>query len=251
MAVEMNYTETNGPNTDAFLKGSAALACFVPICPYSFMANRPFLQEYLPWVLIRCSKAIIIIGDFLERHNIMAFHRVSEAEAISKAGKQGRKIKRTIESVLSNIKIKATVVLDSCRHEIESAECRKIAQTIREYCDQNSLFRTDIEEQTHLMLKGSKRAPVRQIPLIDTATMNHFREYMIEELALYILLYQRGYTTEIYPGRDIKILRSLALRQYRDFPYDFSERTHISLAVLLDSGISYARLDDNNATEGE
>lgn len=41
MAVEMNYTETNGPNTDAFLKGSAALACFVPICPYSFMANRP------------------------------------------------------------------------------------------------------------------------------------------------------------------------------------------------------------------
>lgn len=80
--------------------------------------------------------------------------------------------------------------------------------------------------------------------------MHQLREYMIEEVALYLYLYQQGFTTEIYPGRDMKVLRKIAANQYRGFPYDFSERTHISVAVLLDSGTSYARLDDNNG-EGD
>ncbi len=250
MAVEINYSETSGPNTEVFLNGSNSLACFLPICPYSFMANRAFLEEYLPWILKRCSRATVIIGDFLERHNIMALKQVSEAEAVSKAEKRGRKIERIIESLLSEIEIDATVVLDSCRPDIESAECRKIVQTIREYCGQNPLFRTDVENQTHLMLRRSQRASIRRISSIDTATMNQFREYMIEELALYILLYQRGYTTEVYPGRDIKVLRSMATNQYPDFLCDFSKRTHISVAVILDNGTSYALLDDQNAAEG-
>ncbi len=69
---------------------------------------------------------------------------------------------------------------------------------------------------------------------------------MIEEIAFFISLYREGYMTEIYPGRDMKILQKMASYRYRNFPYDFSERTHISVAVLLDSGTSYANIDNDN-----
>jgi len=246
MAVEINYSQTNGLNLDAFLDSSPGLACFMPICPYSFMANRAFLQEYLSWCLPRCSQTMIVVGDYLERHNIMAFEQVSEVEAIAKAEKRGRRIRRIIESVLLDMEPPGSVVVDSCRSDIESRDCQQIAETIRQYCGSSQTFRNDVENQVHLMLNGSSRARIKQPSSFDSQTMTQLREYIIEELALYVLLYQRGYTTEIYPGRDMKLLRNMAMGRYRGLPFDFSERTHISVAVLLDGGTSYAQLDENN-----
>ena len=90
----------------------------------------------------------------------------------------------------------------------------------------------------------------RSIDKVNGAEMARLREYMIEEIAFFISLYNEGHTTEIYPGRDMTILKKMASSRYRGFPYDFSDRTHISVAVFLDSGTSYARLDDNNG-EGD
>lgn len=252
MGVEINYSETSGPNIDAFIKGGSRLTCFIPICSYSFMANRNFLHEYLRGVLPRCFRAIIITGDYLERHNIMAFDHVSETKATDKTEKKGRKIKRTIASILEDLKPESKIQVESCRVYIDHPDGQKITRSIRNYCEQNSVLKNDIEDQVHLMLNSYKQRTLEgRLPSIDAGMMNQLREYLIEELTFYILLYQRGFSTEIYPGRDMKVLRNLAMRKYPDFPFDLSERTHISIAVLLDSGAWYARLDENNEQEGE
>lgn len=246
MAIEINYSETRGPHVEEFLSPHPTPSCFVPICLYSFMANRPFLHEYLPWAAARCERPRIIIGDYMERHNIMAFESVSEAEAIGKAERRGQKLSRDIEALLLNHNMNGGVQLNSCREVIETPECQVIISAVREFASLNEHFKEDIDQQVALMLTNTKRLSRRSIAAVNSTDMARLREYMIEEIAFFIGLYNEGYTTEIYPGRDMAILEKMASSRYVGFPYDFSERTHISVAVLLDSGTAYARLDNNS-----
>ncbi len=245
MAVEINYSETRGPNVDEFLSSRPTPSCFIPICLYSFMANKPFLFEYLPWAISRCERPRIIIGDYMERHNIMVFEALSEAAAAAKAERRGRKIAGDIEAALNGLNVDGNLQVQSCRDVIDTKEAQKIMTKIRDFASKNEDFNTDIEEQIALMLSNTKRLSGRALENITGKKIDLLREYMIEEIAFFIALYQEGYITEIYPGRDMKILQKMASSRYRGFPYDFSERTHISVAVLLDSGTSYAKLDDN------
>ena len=239
MAIDINFTETRGVSVEAFMTVPPRLACFLPICLYSFMANKPFLQEYLPWAVTRGSCIKIIIGDYLERHNIMVFDSISEANAIIKAKKKGDRVHRMIKTILSNVENKNDIQIYSCESDIETDECKKIADNLRTYLETDPSFKFDIEEQTSLMLAGNKRY---FLDAIDKGSMLRLSEYMIEELALYIYLYHQGFKTEIYPGKDMKVLQRITTSQYREFPYVLSERTHISVSVGLDGGSSYAQM---------
>lgn len=251
MTIEINYSETSGPNVDSFIK-SEKLNCFIGICPYSFMANRTFLEGYLYDILPYCSQANIVIGDYLERYNLMVFEQISEKEALTKVEKRGHKIKKNLESILSKIELDGAFKVYSCRSDIESSDGQQIARSIHKYIEKEPEFRADIDKQIYLMLKNSQRVPDQLYSsTISAEAMNQLREYMIEELVLYLVQYNLGYTTEIYPGRDVEILNKMASNKYRNFPFDYSKRTHISVAVLMDSGKSYAQLDDDNHNEGE
>ena len=245
MPIEINHSETRGPNVDEFMSPQPTPSCFIPICMYSYMVNRPFLCEYLPWAISNCEKPRIIIGDYMERHNIMAFDALTETEALAKAERRGQRIAKNIEAVLNDFKIDGDVRVESCRKVIETAEGQRIISTIRDFAAKNKCFKVDIEEQIALMLSNTKRLSRKTLENVNSGEMDRLREYMIEEIAFFLALYQEGYTTEIYPGHDMKILQKMASARYRGFPYNFSERTHISVAVLLDSGTSYACLDDN------
>lgn len=246
MSIEINYSETRGPNVDEFLSPQPTPSCFIPICLYSFMANRPFLYEYVPWVISKCERPRIIIGDYMERHNIMAFESLPKAEAIAKAERRGCRVANDIKAVFSGLQTNGDVRVESSRAVIETAEAQEIMLAIRDFASKNKCFNTDIEQQIELMLCNTKRLSRKDLKKVNVADMLLLREYMIEEIAFFLTLYQQGYTTEIYPGRDMKILQKMASTRYRGFPFDFSERTHISVSVLLDSGTSYAQLDDNN-----
>ena len=247
MAIEINHSETRGPGVDGFLETRPTPACFIPICLYSFMANSPFLSEYLPWAINQCDSPRILIGDYMERHNIMAFESLSEENAIAKAERRGQKTAKAIRTILTGLKPHGAVRVSSCREVIETPDCQKTIAAVRDFSLGNSAFNTDIDQQISLMISNTQRLSEKALGGLDEAKMARLREYMIEEIAFFIALYSEGYTTEIYPGRDMSILQKMAACRYRKFPYNFSERTHISVAVLLDSGTAYAQLDDNDS----
>ena len=180
----------------------------------------------------------------------MAFEALPEAEAVAKAETRGQRARRDIEAVLSGVRTDSDVHVQSCRDVIETTAARQIISAVRDFSLKNDSFNSDMEHQIALMLSNTKRLSRKTLENGSGKEMARLREYMIEEIAFFLALYQEGYTTEIYPGRDMKILQKMASARYRGFPFDFSERTHISAAVLLDSGASYARLDDNDG-EGD
>ncbi len=247
MPIEINHSETRGPNVDNFLSPQPTPSCFIPICLYSFMENKPFLWEYIPWVISNCEKPRIIIGDYMERHNLMVFEDLTEDKSEVKTGRRGQKIVNNIKAVLKDYNAIGNVRVESSRHVIETSEGQKILSAIRDFASKNQCFNEDMEQQIALMLDSTTRLSHKSFENITDVKKNRLREYIIEEIAVFLALYQKGFMTEIYPGRDMKILQKIASARYKGFPYNFSDRTQISVAVLLDSGKSYAQLDDNDS----
>lgn len=230
--IQIVERETNGEYVDKFRSDGNDLSCIAPICPYSFMANRSFLKIYLPWIAKNTNHCVIVVGDYLERINIGLFQNKDEAAAIRKAMSKGRKISRFIDEILGPGYENSNISKLSCREYIERKETQDILQSLLEYGKQNRSFGSDVIEQTRRMAKNSNRVPDRCKPISDDQ-LQQLSQYMYEEIALYLALYQDGYHVEIYPGRDLDILQDIVAGKYENFPYEYRSRTHISVEINL------------------
>ena len=244
MSIEINTTETNGLLVESFLNKKEAFSCFVPICPYSFMANKPFLQEYIPWMLDITENILVVIGDYLERHNISFFNCISMEDAWEKARVKGNKIINTINSLIPKGRSNRNIVVKSSAEFIQESQCQQIIRKLQFYIDDNSAFREDIVTQTRRMLENTNRMPDGE-QIVSNSVLNRLCKYMLEEIALYLLLYQRGFQIELYPGKDMKILQKIARKKYKEFPYQYRYRTHISVVVSPDMPFLYTNGQEN------
>lgn len=230
MECTINPAETSGVFADSTLQGDCNHPCIIPICPYSFMANRRFLSGYLPWVTSRANQAVIVVGDYLERINIEVFNCLEPDAAIRKALARGRKIERFVDEALAQASANFDIRRISCREYIEGKACREIVAVLKVYGQQNPQFQRDILRQVETMVAYTDRIPAERKPL-SAQEISHLSVYLLEEMALYIQLYREGYPLEFYPGRDLFILRKMAEGHYKQFPYEYAGRTHISVQV--------------------
>lgn len=228
MSFEINLPETSGPLVNSFLSGNLQSGTIISICPYSFMVNKSFLTKYLPWIASRSGNNAIVVGDYLERHNISVFNGISMEEAAKKAITKGEKINTTIDQVISNHELEHAFERLCIREIIESDEFQDIHDEVMRYKANDALFNEDLIEQVFIMLDNSNRAKFIRNQLVEN-DVETLQRYIVEELSFYLYMYQKGYYVEIYPGRDMHVLRRLANDVYHKFPYQFSLRTHISL----------------------
>lgn len=226
MPFTINPSETNGPLANLFTENKDIKAV-IPICPYSFMANRKFLLGYLPWLNRYVSDGIIVLGDYLERHNIEVFENLDASLASQKSLTKGVTIWKKIQRIVGECELQNLTSL-KIKDVISSNEYKKIYSKIKKYSFELCRFDEDITEQVFTMLSTNERSRFILSP-ITPAQLNILKEYLFEEIAFYIYAYQKGYKIEIYPGRDMLIMRRIAIGEYPDFPYDFSNRTHISI----------------------
>ncbi|MCM1983149.1 hypothetical protein [Lyngbya confervoides] len=184
----------------------------------------------------------IIVGDYLERHNVMFFYGMSEDDALRKIDRKAKKIYRIIDAAIKSSDAHNLVQLHSSREYVDAEECRQIEHTIRRFKDMNKNFAEDIKKQsTHILSSTVRKSGITE-NVYSYKTNCDLESYLIEEISAYIYLYKIGFIGEIYPGKDLEILQKVAKGEYNGFPFDYSNRTHISVSLSLDSGKSYAKL---------
>ncbi|OVE73912.1 hypothetical protein BVX94_02230 [bacterium B17] len=220
---------TYGPDAHSFLNSGSNLSAFIGICAYRPMSNRSFLADLIPWVLKRSNHVKIIIGDYLERHNLVAFEGITEEEAISHLDKKGQKIIRTVSRILQPYKDTHRLSVVDFRTEMSLRGFKKVFDGVSSYYTSDQLFASDIRREVDRFVADSRRYDhdVKQAVLSEQAEM--LDKYVLEEVAMYVHLYLQGYTVEVYPGQDLPILRKIAQCTYKGFPFRYSKRTHIGV----------------------
>jgi hypothetical protein len=173
----------------------------------------------------------------------MYFYGMSEDEALQKVSQKASKIYSIIQEAIDNNGSNSLIQVHSCRDYVETEGGGYIADIVRRFKETDTNFSEDMKRQTSYIIKSTLKKSGISAPASSADMIHKLHNYMIEEITLYINLYKNGFTTEIYPGRDLEILKRIAKGIYENFPFDYADRTHISVNLSLDSGKSYARLN--------
>lgn len=219
----INQGETSGPEVAAFEAGRLEHGVLVPLCPYSFMINKSFLSEYLPWVASLVGKSHIFIGDYWERHNIMLQDGVDERAALRKAMQYGDKVRSTIAGILDRNSLHHAFEVIDVQGVCGERPYLDILDALVEYSNSNREFQEEV-------LGTAKGYLIRKSPTIfmKPDSIASSSAYVFEELAFYLYANTKGWGVEVYPGADLPILRKIFGGRYAGFPIETRPRTHIS-----------------------
>ncbi|MGD1904820.1 MAG: hypothetical protein ACFB0C_02365 [Leptolyngbyaceae cyanobacterium] len=241
MPLDINLSESSGTYADDFVSSQPKQKYFVPICPNTFMVNRSFLHEYIPELINKKLNLNIVIGDYLERHNYMFFYDMNENDALTRINRKSKKVYETIKSIVKDKNANESVQLHSFYDYIETEESRHIGNSIRKFKNMNESFAEDFREQSNYFLNSAVRKLGVNINNYLNKGKSCLEEYLIEEIQAYICLYQNGFVGEIYPGKDLNIFEKMTQGKYDNFPFDYSDRTYISVNLSTENGNSYAK----------
>lgn len=229
--------ETSGPLAEAFLEQRNDAGVFVGLSVRNRMVNRRSLELLLPWVFRHASTggglpSRIVVGDHLARHNFAALEGHSVAAAADKAARLGDRPRRHAAEVIREHGLEGSVILQSCSELIETDRCRVIKEQVRQFAARNPGFDADLsaEVQRFIRRRGLATAATES-KINDGRVADALAAYVIEEVAMFLLLYEMGYFVEVYPGADLGIMRRIASGSYTDFPVRCPLRTHISVAI--------------------
>ncbi|MEP3479756.1 MAG: tRNA-dependent cyclodipeptide synthase [Fuerstiella sp.] len=220
--VKMNDLHTNGPLVSDFLSGQ--VSCFVGLSPTTPHVNAGRLRAIVDWTLERTESVMIVQGYFVNRWNLMVFDHLPMEVCEELVRKQVGKFQRRLGRIVAD-KVNVNLRVFDWEAELKTYEYAAIKNKIAVFSLKNERF-------LELVDQSVKRFTLRQDQLeLSSLELNCLREYVIEELAMFIRIYQMGYKVEIYPGEDMEIMAACSAGNFVDFPFPCAERTHVSLRV--------------------
>lgn len=190
------------------------------------MANRRYLAVLIPWLLERSERTKIVIGDYIHRLNFMALEGLPANQATRKALKIGQQVRRYVQAIVGESQSPNTVEILSSAAITETPECQHLLKGISTYYDSDGLFSNDVERE---LMGFLSRMPSHLRP--QSQAHNVLKDYILEEVAMFSYLYKNGFTIEVYPGPDLRIMQNIVSGIYPDFPFKGRDRTHISVKV--------------------
>jgi tRNA-dependent cyclodipeptide synthase len=173
------------------------------------LANPTFASPSLPplldWAALHFDKLVILLGDYLERHNITISDPAAAADA---AMEKGRKLRSYIEDCISQFS-PGQFVLESAYDLAHEASFTGAYTLLKKH------FETDHDFKETVM--ADVDAYLSRKPLMDHKTkeesVRRSIAYILEELVLFSQLIDRGHRVQVYPGRHLRIFRSLASKE--------------------------------------
>lgn len=231
-SVEVVDAETSGPLATPFLRVERPAPGFLGVSVRNRMSNRAALQALIPWFMERVTSGCIVIGDYPHRHNLNAIRGLCPESALRKAMAAGRRPRKTAESIVASSQDIGRINVISAADVIETTSCRAKHHAISHYYNSNALAGTDfVRDVLRSALQYAQRVQP-DLPRSHIASvLPVLKDYVLEELAMFLELHSLGHFVEVYPGPDLRLMRRIARREYIEFPVFCAERTHISVKV--------------------
>ena len=225
--VDVVEAETSGPLVAPFLRGAPRFATFVGVSIKNRMSNKRRLALLIPWALQRSGSLSIVVGDYIHRFNYMAVEGLPPADAAQKAFSSGKRALRAARSILSEARAEDRAVVLSSLDLTGTIECQAIYKDVLRYYDRNATFVSDVTEEVSSFLSRT----CQDHDITTGGRLEVLKSYVLEEIAMFLHLYNTGHLVEIYPGPDLAIMRNIAAGHYDDFPFQCPHRTHVSVCV--------------------
>jgi tRNA-dependent cyclodipeptide synthase len=203
--------------------------CYLGISLENLLFEGETLRAMLAWATEKFEHTLVIVGDYLSRFN----ERIQNGCDLDKAGALAEVlgdlfITRTkgIFDQLPAEKVRLTRWKEHLRHE----EFRDAKKTIDELFKTNEQFRASVEYDALSFVKRHKKRNLNVAVGMEEA-IGLSSEYILEETAVFSSLSQRGFSVELYPGPELRVLAEVAKGLYPAVPAGLKTRVNVELKI--------------------
>lgn len=191
------------PNGLQFSKSGKA---FIGISLNNFVSRSPLLlRELFSWTASRFAAFDVLLGDFLTRHNYEAFSNLQASAAIEKAMQDGKRTSERIAAPMAEASPGAQILSARTLYQ-EPGFRMRLSRFERQY-EQNPTFRRLIDQAVNEFLNR------RRVNHASTTIRHHCVAYQLEELVLFELLAEAGYTSLVYAGAHLPVMQGIVSKQ--------------------------------------
>ncbi len=201
--------------------------CYMGISLDNPVFRGESLRDLVAWALAHFDHCLIIVGDTLRRFNETMRHGLAEAEATAAAEELGREFLDGAGAWLEGFAPDRLTVL-RWRACLELPEFPAARQMLDRLYAADAAFRAGVQRDAHAFIKRQKRHG-RPFAVDEERALALSCNYLLEEIAVFSVLSQRGWTVELYPGPELGVLVDIARGCFDGIPVGLKQRINVEL----------------------
>ncbi|MBE0536306.1 MAG: tRNA-dependent cyclodipeptide synthase [Phycisphaerae bacterium] len=185
------------------------------------------LEALLAWAGKHFDHCLVITGDYLRRHNEYILNGADDGAAVKASLAAGDAFIETTRGIFAGTdpdRLKL-VRWQDCTAFDEYAESR--AQLDRLFASDSAFseaVRKDATAFVNRQLRRNKRLAVPEEEAVAVSC-----QYLLEEIAVFSALSERGWHVELYPGPELHVLVEVARGTFEDVPQGLKQRINVQL----------------------
>ena len=203
--------------------------CYLGISLENPLFEGDLLQAMLLWAAEKFDNCLVIIGDYLSRFNEQIISGCDETKAGELAIKQGDSfIARTRDLFARHPREK--IQLTCWREHLQSDRFRVAKKILDDIFISNEQFRAAVEYDALSFVKRQQKHNLElAVPMEEAIRLSS--QYILEEVAVFSVLSESGWTVELYPGPELRVLAEVARGEYTAVPAGLKNRVNVELKI--------------------
>jgi len=203
--------------------------CYLGISLENPLFEGETLQAMLAWASEKFEQTLVIVGDYLCRFN----ERIITGYDLDKAGGPAVALGDSFISRTKGLFDKlppGKVRLTRWKEHLQHEEFHVAKKAIDELFKTNEEFRASVEYDALSFVKRQKKRN-RNFAVGMEEAIGLSCEYILEEVAVFNLLSQHGFSVELYPGPELRVLAEVAKGLYPGVPAGLKNRVNVELKI--------------------
>lgn len=203
--------------------------CYLGISIGNPQFRGDFFEALLQWIAEHFDACVIVVGDYLQRFNEHIFYNRQGKEAEIEALRMGDNFFEESAKVLAGLS-KKQFQITRWKSYLDSTEFHEAKKTLEELFVSSYEFRESIDKTSSEFIsrqvKNKKSTIVNKKTAIALST-----QYLLEEIAVFNVLVERGWAVEVYPGPEIPVLIDIANGKFDSIPPALKQRINVELRM--------------------
>lgn len=203
--------------------------CYLGISLENPLFAGDSLKAMLLWAAEKFEQCLVIVGDYLARFDEQIITGCDENHAGKLAIKRGDLFisqTREIFGCLPADKVRLT----RWKEHLQTEEFIRSKRMLDDIFESNKDFRKSVEYDASSFVERQKKHNKHLAADADVALRLCCR-YILEEIAVFSMLSERGWGVELYPGSELRVLTEVAKGRYPNMPMGLKNRINVELKI--------------------
>ncbi len=187
------------------------------------------LLAMLLWVTSKFEKCLVIVGDHLCRFNEQIINGPDNSLADKLAEKLGDSFIKQTKGLFSQLPAKK-FKLTRWKEHLHTEQFKKAKIIIDELSRSNEDFNSSVKYDAQSFVGRLKKRHQNMAVDMEEA-INLSCKYILEEVAVFSSLSEQGWTVELYPGSELRVLVEVANGKYPSVPKGLKTRVNVELKI--------------------